>query len=239
MKVKYLKDDMLYNLKNNNKKVYELLRIDDNFISLMNFVNEDSFGESLIEFDAFDFIYNSENPIESDFENAKMIYEKFKHLTESQAIDERFWTGLTFQIGKNYLLYRWGLENVKKVQYRWFFYTKHRRSLFYHGLSRLWWYAHLTYDSNREDPYEITKFTFQYPEAILGSLIYRNFSSSKHVRFSIFYALLKYEKSGGLISSSKVNEVYKSLSYLAGITILDLIPSDRLEQEILFQLYEL
>jgi hypothetical protein len=38
---------------------------------------------------------------------------------------------------------------------------------------------------------------------------------------------------------SKVNEVYKSLSYLAGITILDLIPSDRLEQEILFQLYEI
>jgi hypothetical protein len=29
---------------------------------------------------------------EAALENAKMIYEKFKHLTESQAIDERFWT---------------------------------------------------------------------------------------------------------------------------------------------------
>ena len=58
---------------------------------------------------------------EAALENAKMIYEKFKHLTESQAIDERFWTWLNFQIGKKYLINRWGLDNVKKYNIVGFF----------------------------------------------------------------------------------------------------------------------
>lgn len=239
MKVKYLKDNVLDELKSNIKIFHQLANKDDNFKTLMEKLQEESFGESKIEFESFDFDYNFDNPIDADFNNAKNMYETFKHLTESQAIDERFWTGLSLQIGKKYLVHRWGLENETKIKYRWFFYTTHRRALFYHGLSRLWWYAHLTYDEKREDPYELTKFAFKYPEAILANLIYRNYSSSKKVRLAIFNSLLKFSNAGGLISKEKLKELYKYVSFIGGMTLLDALPIETLENKVMLKLFEL
>lgn len=239
MKVKYLKGEVLDQLKNNTKIVYELLIKDDHFSSLMSMVTDEGFGESKIEFEPFEFVYNNTNPIDSDFDNARILYETFKHISESQAIDERFWVGLSLQLGKKYLIHRWSLENETKVIYRWFFYTTHRRALYYHGLSRLWWYAHLTYDESRKDPYELTSFAFKHPEAILANLIYRNFSNSKSVRFAIFNGLLKFSNSGGTITQEKLKELYKYVSFLGGVTLLDALPMELLEQKIYLKLFDL
>ena len=89
-----------------------------------------------------------------------------------------------------------------------------------HGLARLWWIGQITYDSSRQNPYELTEFISKnsdYIETIFG----RNFSNNKTVLFALLDALVAHEKNGYSISRSMVRNVSEYLVQLGGIYIID------------------
>lgn len=108
-------------------------------------------------------VLNCETPdlktdVNSDVENAIMLYEFLADLDMTQASDKRLWIYLSHVTFRNYTMGRWGLnlsarelrsspeKRRKAINYigdRWFL-TGNARSLRRHSIARLWWAARLT-----------------------------------------------------------------------------------------------
>ena len=156
----------------------------------------------------------------TDYENSIKVYSALKNLTESQASDERLWAGLAIEPEYyEYLKYRWG-DTKNTLRYRVVYHAGGKRGFMYHGLARLWWLAHITYDESRSNPFELTKFTFKYPH-ILEKRIYRNFSNSKDIRIGIIEGIQKYVDIGGEYKIKKIDELYKHISTLGSVSLID------------------
>ena len=236
MKIKYMKEEPLATIKKNKQTVYEELKKNNSHLFLKRIVGGDDYlGETKIEMKKLDFNLSYEKPIDGDFENAKILFEALKHLNRTQATDERLWVGLSFTEGYDYLVHRWGLDAQSKFNYRWIFYTENRRKLFYHGLARLWWFVKLTYDESLDDPYEMTEFVYKNSE-IMKNMVYRNFSNSRNVRYSIIRALMKFDEYGYKIIYPDLVNIYKKISQYGGMYILDSLGIDDLESLILDEL---
>lgn len=167
----------------------------------------------------------------TDYKNSIKLYETYNFLSESQASDERLWAGLSIEKDNmKYLFYRWG-ETEKTIKYRVVFHEAGKRGYMYHGLARLWWFAHLTFQKNADNPYGLTAFTFENPH-IMEKMIYRNFSNSTHIRISIIKAIKEFIDGGGKYSTKKIDELYKYISLLSGTKLLDVIPEEEIIKEL-------
>lgn len=96
---------------------------------------------------------------QEDLVNARNIYDAYRKLTPYQASNRLMWTYLCHAIPeyRKYTVNRWTdlRENTIKTR---FFVTTQKKSLFLNSLSRLWWFAHITYDKeNRGNPYALTE----------------------------------------------------------------------------------
>jgi len=138
---------------------------------LVQLLGIDYIVDSKIDVYSLFFDMSKPNAIETDSINSKMIYTELERINETQTIDERLRVGIALSHGYEYMLYRWGMDQETKLRYRWFFHTKNRRKLFFHGVSRLWWYAHLSYDPDLSNPFELTEYAFNNLQ-ILENLIY-------------------------------------------------------------------
>lgn len=181
---------------------------------------------------------DEKEPIDTDIKNVKLIYNVFKHLNETQASDERLWVGLALSEGYEYMKYRWGIDNETKIKYRWLYHTHGKRALFYQGISRLWWYGYLSYDDSRLNPYELTEFAFGNQEIIEG-LMFRSYSNSRNVSLAILSALFHFEQDGGVVNRSLIRELYKDISFLGGISIIDAYERKELEDLVYVKMFEL
>ena len=86
------------------------------------FREEEPFSLSKVEMDDFEMDMSAERPEDTDFENAKRLFEALKHLPESTACDTRLWAGLTFGKFYSYMKYRYNVD-INKNYYRnkWMF----------------------------------------------------------------------------------------------------------------------
>jgi len=98
-----------------------------------------------------------------DRENARLLHEAYRDLTPLQASDIRFWTYLAHADLYPYMAKRWpAVQNgtatnaEKYIVDHWFISTPAQPNLLRHGLAGLWWAAQLSYDGERENPYELT-----------------------------------------------------------------------------------
>ena len=151
----------------------------------------------------FDLIMPSEAS-NYDFENSILLYDKLK-LTETQATDTRLWSYLTHVKFWNYMRKRWDtkkfgedeeLSNEKEknrsinfIVWRYHLKTTNKRRLIRNGISRLWWYAHLTVDNSRDNRFELTQALLSDLD-IAQNLLERTFGSNKavlHGIYRIFY----------------------------------------------------
>lgn len=217
-------------LRKNYLKVYHDLKKDN--ISIKTYLNK-TLGPNYSERSKFikpniQFIKNDDkDPKNTDFANSKLIYNSFKNLTESQASDFRLWSGYAINDDVyDYLKYRWK-DDEKTIRYRIVSHAKGKRGLAYNGIARLWWFAHLTYDEKAEDPYELTEFTFNYPH-IMEKMIYRNFSNSNSIRIGIIKGIKKFIDNGGKYKTEKLDLLYKQISLISGVNLLDLIPTQEI-----------
>lgn len=238
MKIKYLKPEALDSFKSNLDFVFDYINSNTDKDWINRVLGNDALADSKVEYEAFQWDTSFDNPIDSDCNNAILLHQNLKGITRAMATDERLWAGIAVTIGYDYLLYRWPLDKLTKLTYRWVFYTPGRRKLFYHGIARLWWYAELTYDKNTDDPYHLTRFVYKFPH-IMEKMIYRNYSMNERIRFSIIRALSGINDKGKSIKYNHMTKVYKDISNLGSIRLMDEISNLTYQETIMKKLSEL
>ena len=108
--------------------------------------------DSNIPVEDFTLDMSDEDAVSTDLENVKRVYKAMMGLSNSQASDERIWIAYSFDVCKNYMSYRWPAKEESTINNRWLFGYTAKRSLFRHGIARLWWIGRCTYDNKRTDP---------------------------------------------------------------------------------------
>lgn len=187
------------------------------------FKTDEPFTLSKVDMEDFEMDMSAQNPEDTDFENAKRLFESLKNLSESTACDKRLWAGLTFGKFYSYMQYRYNLSNNNKYfKNKWLFQGQSRKAdLFRQGISMLWWYAYITYDDSLENPYELTQFCFNHKDFLI-SVYSRTFSGSKNIRLAVIQALRDFERDGGTIEKKEIyNGVVKFVSFLGGAYLID------------------
>lgn len=108
-----------------------------------------------------------------DVENAPRVYEYLGSIDRANASDRRLWTYMAFSTYRDYMETRWSLDDVRnwkgRVQDRWMMGNATRGRLVRHGIARLWWVSHLTYDPKMTntlskaagDPFAYTREAFR------------------------------------------------------------------------------
>ena len=183
----------------------------------------------------------ADKPFLTEAENVKRIYSNLRFLSDSQASDERLWTGLCLGSFWNYVKYRWDINKkctVSNVQQHFFFGFGARRSLTRNALSRLWWIGRLTYDEKRSDPWELTKFVCESSDYIMH-ILERNTSNNPAIIRPFLSAVIEAKTQELPIDTNIVGELAKYLNLLGGIYILDCLPEQRIYDKILAKANEI
>jgi hypothetical protein len=164
------------------------------------------------------------DPSKSDLNNSIILYEALKDLNEVQASDERLWAYLTHTHFWGYMRKRWPIEEAKnplsRIKERYFLRNLNLEALTRNGLSRLWWYAHITIDTGRQNKYELLEILLQRQDLAVG-ITERSIGVNKKLRV----ALLEYLKENPLIATNedKSRELIKGLNLSGGVKMLPLL----------------
>lgn len=235
MIIPYVTDDTLNTLKSNIKTI----KYDIDFSGQPNFEkicgDEGVILASKIKTEPIELIYKKEKGF-NDLNNIKELYSKLE-LSESQASDERLWVGMAFDCFFDYMVKRWSINSEVDIMNHYFFAYSKQRSLMRHGLARLWWIGHMTHDSDRKNPYELTEFILEDSDYI-SSIFERNFSNNKIVLRAMMDALLESRKQGIKVNRDTVRKISQHLIILGGIYIIDVWSYEEIYNRVLAKLKE-
>lgn len=239
-KIKFLTEDSIEMLKKNSNTLFkEVVQSEEK--TLEEFLGDvGQIKETPYEID--DFVLEMGQPVGkeplTDAENAQRIYNHMKSLSDSQASDERIWIAYTLGEQIDYMRYRWKATSSADMLNRYFFNYSKNRSLFRNGISRLWWIGRVTYDENREDPFELTKFMCNHQdfiETICGRSTFNNPVVQKATLNSI-YDVLKEQKGD---SREVIREIAKYVNLLSGTYILDMLSYEEIYEKVSKKLVEI
>ncbi len=151
--------------------------------------------------------------------NSINLYENLS-INETQASDKRMWSYLTHVHFWDYMKIVWKIDFTKDkfkiidfIRDRYFLNTLNIRSLTHNGISRLWWYTHLTIDNSRKDKYELTKVLLSLQD-IPVSLLERSMGSSKNVRKAVLEFVIENPK---LKTSKNIQNLMRLLNLAGGV----------------------
>jgi len=173
-------------------------------------------------------------PTEADFhdiENAIRIHRALVTLTPLQARDPRLWTRLAHVELWGYMRLRWPAERhagnadkeVRFIDSRYFVSQAQGRALLRHGIARLWWAGHVSYDKDRDNPYELTRVLLSNLDVTL-QLLERSLGRSPAVAKGFLEFLLKHEAellAGGDANRMRIRHLLKFLNMQGGVLLLD------------------
>lgn len=233
MKIKYLTEDDLNAIKSNLPGILNEV-VKKNGKSLGEFLNrENIIKESPFEVEDFTLDISQPKGKESltDIENIQRVYNHLRFLTDSQASDERIWIAYTLSDFLYYMRYRWEAMTVTDLENRYLFGYSTQRSLFRNGVSRLWWLGRFTYDSGREDPYELTKFLCKDQDYIIN-ICGRNIFNNPDIAFGTISALMDAELGGVAIGRETVRSIGKYINLLGGTYLLDTLDRDTIYEKV-------
>lgn len=199
--------------------------------------------ECKFEVDRLDMDMSEESPEDTDYNNVKVIYEALKDISNKQAADERFWTGLSHSVLWGYMLYRCKAikaENeVDLILNNYFFGQGKIKSLSRHPIARLWWIGRLTYDSNEDDPYKSLEYLKVGLAGKVNQILAYNFSRNPKVTKALLRALAKIEdEEQEKISRDQYREILQYMNMLGGIVMLDYLTEAELEDKIAGHYYK-
>lgn len=243
MKLYFLKQDALDTLRGNLKtNVRKYMNLTNEWV-IDFFDGQSPFVQYKKEVNDFSLDMSFERPEESDVANIKILYSAMKKLTETDATDERIWSGLEHGQFWNYISYRWSLDKntptEREINSRFFYGQSKRRSLLVNTLSRLWWIGKLTYDEKRSNPFELTEVLSNDFATRTLMLFSSNYSSNPMIVRAILAAMLDAQKSGNNISRDIFTGITKYLNVLGGTYILDYFDEDVLKRKIVKEIYRL
>ena len=174
-----------------------------------------------------------------DAYNVKVLHEALKDIPTYILMDERFWVGLNFTIMWDYIYKRRKTDVFDKKDtvkeetiYNCFFtHTRHglKRGTYVNCVSRLFWAGELAYDSSNSNHYELVEQICQtgFPSTIL-LLSSSNILCRKDTMTGFLKATKDVRAAGTNINRNKLVKVVRELNLIAGISILDLYPKDKI-----------
>ncbi|RAV17812.1 DUF6339 family protein [Paenibacillus contaminans] len=234
MELNYISDSSLDELKVNIFSNLEKYKSDEVWLDQYFRGTAWSFT-SKIRIENIDLHMPQSSTLHFDFENTKKIYTSLKRLSIIQATDERLWTYLTHTTFWNYMRKRWPVESylekekpVDAIKERYFFMANRDRALIRNGIARLWWYGYVSYDENREDPFELTKVLLSKLD-IAQSLLERSFSRNPDITKAVLSVLKQKEQDSSLIDRENFRNLMMYINQLGGVTILDTLDREDLE----------
>ncbi|MCP5508037.1 MAG: hypothetical protein H7A37_07040 [Chlamydiales bacterium] len=170
-----------------------------------------------------------------DLENSKRLYEAFKNLTPVQARDQRLWIKLGHVEFWQYMRKRWPAENndASWIRQRYLFAGNDKRALIRNGISRLWWYSYMTFDEERENPYELTEVLLSKLD-IAQTILERSMGSSK----TILHTFLDFLRVNDARTNNRivVRSLAKYLYGLGGYTLLDSLSPNAIKSHLMDEL---
>lgn len=184
------------------------------------------------------FDMSAEKPADTDFENVKRVYGALKFLSDSNASEERLWAAMCLGPGYQYVQYRWPVKTSENVLQHFYYGYGGRRSLTRNAIARLWWIGRLTYDKDRKDPYELTRFVCSAADYIMH-FIERNTSNNLHVLRPVIEAILEAREKGYDVNTDDAGTLSKYLNILGGMYILDAMPEEWIKNKIVSKITEI
>jgi hypothetical protein len=218
MKIYFVKEKYLNRLINLAKdKVQWLELCDINNPWLTNyFGHEKWYGDTDIEIPQ-NLELNIGGP-ESDVENSIKLYDLLRDkLTPVQACDPRLWAFLCHETCWNYMVNRWKPDAERDINSRYYLDGNDSRALSRNGIARLWWFAYLTYDENRTDPYELLKILLS-DQNIQHNLLERNFGRNRMILHTILDFIRSHPK---INKKDDYEKLGKIINRWGGVRLLD------------------
>ena len=242
MKIVFLKENSIYLLKKRDlKKNIKFYNDETNAWILLKYRDQNlSSIFDKKEFNDFELKFTNKN--DDDLDNMKIIYDNLKELTDSQASDERIWSGLAHYKFWDYMQKRWPMPDNKDKQISHvlnnYFFWNSTKAVFLNGLSRLWWYARYTYDERYEDPYELTKYICNNDiNGKIYPLISCKFAVNKEVFKNILISIKNYEEEHNInLSREEFLKLKEYLNRLSGKVVIDLLTYEELNIKIINKL---
>jgi hypothetical protein len=162
-----------------------------------------------------------------DFENTKIIFETYRYLTPTQASDARLWTFLTHVTYWDYMKKRWPTQgNIAIIKDRYFLRSPNLRTLTHNGISRLWWFGYLTYDEDRNNPWELTEIMLKVQD-LPTSLLERSLGSNENIRVAV---LEYFSENPQHLTSKSIQEIIKLINLLGGVKNLPFLEVAEIKQ---------
>jgi hypothetical protein len=167
-----------------------------------------------------------------DLENAIRVHKALQQLTPLQARDPRVWTRLAHVDCWKYMRERWPVERWEKdgaekgarnVVERYFVPRSDSRALLRNGMARLWWTAQLTYDTTRDNPYELTSVLLSTLD-ITQQILERNMGRGPEILTGFLEFLLQNRSellTGGDKNRDRIRRLAKFLNMYGGVCLLD------------------
>ncbi len=198
------------------------------------------FIELKMDIDDFDLYIDVNNPNKMDLENSKIIYSNLRNLSDSMAMDERLWAGLTHSVFYEYVQKRWSKSknmNKKNIILTRYFFGIHTPK-FRNTLCKLWWIGRLTYDeTNQQNPFHLTDVLGNYDMSTrVNDLFTSNFSRNINVVKAFLETVGEYESSGKRINEDIFRSAVQYLNILGGVCLLDYYSIDELKEKIKSQI---
>ena len=238
MKLHFFKEDALDYFKANIKSNISHYSDADN--SWIYEQYENPFEEITINCEPFELYLNPSDPTKMDLKNIKILYPALKDLTESQACDERLWTGLTHSDFYEYTKIRWShprvVNNMKKenyIQSRLFF-SIDPKSKIRHTLAKLWWLGKMLYDEqNSSDPLHFVDTLGRRDMATrINDVFTSNFSRNIHLLRPFLNVIDDYEKDGKMMNQDYFRSLAQYLNILGGMYLLDFMDEKEIEMKL-------
>lgn len=183
-----------------------------------------------------------ESPSSYDSDNAQVLYELYKDIPIELASEESFWTYLVHTEFWEYMLGRWPVDEKESTLNIRYFFGK-EKPYYRNGLSRLWWYAHTTYNKELDDPYYYTKIALKEQERAAILLETVNLSRNRVALFAALDVLKMIDdwKAKDKIQSIKnerktlLRPLMRYVNAVGGVMIWDLLsPEEATEKIMLF-----
>lgn len=168
-----------------------------------------------------------------DIENAIRLHRALHHLTPLQARDPRLWTRLSHVEFWPYMRLRWPVERhmadrdraKRFVDSRYFVGQSQSRALLRHGIARLWWTGQLSYDPDRDNPYELTAVLLSTLD-ITQQIVERGMGRAPNIIKGFLEFLLQNREillTGGNVNRARTRRLAKHLNMYGGVSVLDLL----------------
>lgn len=161
----------------------------------------------------------------NDFENAVMIFEEWKNITPTQATDHRLWAYLCHVPFMDFLRKRRPIEKQEELKLKqyvldhWFVDNPGPSAFKTNDIYLFWWGPHVTYDKEREDPYELTRELFSmldYTRHLLPGYQGRN----RDFTHAVLEFVIENPELFSRHKEAKVRFIMRKLNFVAGYRAL-------------------